>query len=241
MPTSSSDLHAVGNTAESQSTLSGFASPGEVIVYADTREDSAVISAIEEQGCKVVIKQLDVGDYVVSDRAVVERKTRDDFESSIIDGRLFDQVSRITQAYERVIYIIEGSAFAGRVNRKALMAAISSLILNNNISLFFTRDPSASAELICALASKEQIESKRTILLKKPKKHDNEQLAILYVASAIPLIGEKIAENLLLHFGTLQNLFSATEQELAEVKGVGKKRAREIAKLLRTRYMKKEE
>ncbi len=235
MPSSSSK--PTSERAESQSTLSGFASPGEVIVYVDTREDAAVVEAIGKRGCKAIIRQLDVGDYIVSDRAIVERKTRNDFESSIIDGRLFDQASRITQAYEKVVYIIEGQSFAERVNRKALMAAVASLMLNNNISIFFTRDPSASAELICALASKEQIESRRTILIKKPKKHNDEQLSILYIASAIPLIGEKTAENLLLHFGSLQNLFGATEQQLAEVKGVGKKRAREIAKILRTKYV----
>ncbi|MEM3363981.1 MAG: ERCC4 domain-containing protein [Candidatus Micrarchaeia archaeon] len=222
---------------ESQATLAESAFPDTPIVYADTREDRAVIESLEGRGCRVIVKQLEIGDYIVSDRTVIERKTRDDFESSIVDGRLFEQASRITQAYEKVVYVIEGQAFNERVNRKALMAAISSLILNNNISIFFTRDPGATAELICALASKEQLESRRVILLKKPKKHNDLNLSVLYIASAIPMIGEKTAENLLIHFGSLQNLFNATEQQLAEVKGIGKKRAREIAKIMRAKYI----
>ncbi|MEM0438379.1 MAG: ERCC4 domain-containing protein [Candidatus Micrarchaeia archaeon] len=206
------------------------------LVYADHREDPLVIALIEKMGCAVKQVQLEVGDYIVSARAAVERKTREDFENSIIDGRLFEQASRITSAYEKVVYIIEGHSFNERINRRALMAAVSSLILNNNISLFFTRDPEGTAELISALAHKEQIESRRTVLLRKPIKRDNPNLAVLYVAAALPNIGEKTAEKLLLHFGTLQALFNATEQDLMAVKGIGKQRARELAKMLRTRY-----
>lgn len=209
-----------------------------VIIYADSREDAALISLIERAGCIVKTKLLDVGDYIVSDRAVVERKTRMDFESSLIDGRLFDQASRISSAYERVVYIIEGKSFANRINRNALMAAISSLILNNGISVFFTRNMNATAELIAALAKKEQVKSKRTILIKKPVKTSNINRQLLYVVSALPGIGDLTAEKLLLHFRTLSNLFSATEQEIASVKGIGKKRARELARFIRTEFNK---
>lgn len=211
--------------------------PSKPLVYADYREDPFVIALIEKTGCTVKLVQLEVGDYIVSGRAAVERKTREDFENSIIDGRLFEQVSRITSAYEKVIYVIEGHSFDGRINRRALMGAISSLILNNNISLFFTRDAEGTAELISALAHKEQIESQHAVLLRKPIKRDDPNLAVLYVAAALPNIGEKTAEKLLLHFGTLQALFNATEQDLMAIKGIGKQRARQLAKILRTRYI----
>ncbi len=208
-----------------------------IFVYADSREDPAVMHFIEENGCIVRKKVLDIGDYVVSDRAVIERKTRVDFENSLIDGRLFDQAGRLHSAYERVIYIIEGASFTGRINRNALMAAISSLILNNGISVFFTRNHKATAELISALAKKEQMQSKRTILIKRPAKTSNTNLQLVYVVSALPGIGDLTAEKLLMHFKTLKNLFNATEQDLASVSGIGKKRAREISKFLRTEYI----
>ncbi len=219
--------------------FSALARPADTpIIYVDTREEPALIEEIKKRGCIPKMVMLDIGDYIVSDRAMVERKTRTDFENSIIDGRLFDQALRVTQVYERVVYVIEGPSFSDRINRNALMAAVSSLILNFNISMFFTRDISASAELICALAKKEQLESSRTVLIKKPIKTNDPNMQVLYSASSIPFIGEKIAMKLLERFGTLQRLFAATEQELMEVEGVGKKRAREMAKFFRRRFVK---
>ena len=54
------------------------------------------------------IKTLPVGDYIVAPETVVERKTISDLISSIFDGRLFDQCSRLKEHYQFPILIIEG-------------------------------------------------------------------------------------------------------------------------------------
>ena len=48
------------------------------------------------------------GDYVLSDRVVVERKTGPDLAASIKDRRLFEQIDRLAEAYDAVVLIIEG-------------------------------------------------------------------------------------------------------------------------------------
>ena len=210
--------------------------PNKPIVYMDSREDPAMEVLLGREGALVKVKTLEIGDYIVSDRAVVERKTRSDFENSIVDGRLFDQATTLSSTYDRIIYIIEGSSFSDRINRKALMAAISSLILNFGAAIFFTPNMAKSAELIVSLATKEQIESNHSILIKKPSKSKDERLELIYIVSSLPGIGDKTAIKLLDRFETLSNLFNASEQELSEIPRIGKKRARYLSNLFRKKW-----
>src|SRR3712207_8568162 len=53
-------------------------------------------------------EQLPVGDYVLSDRVVVERKTGADLAASIKDRRLFEQIERLGEAYPAVVLVVEG-------------------------------------------------------------------------------------------------------------------------------------
>ena len=59
-------------------------------IIVDQRERNLeLINALHENGVEVEIKTIPVGDYILSDRICVERKTVSDFESSIINGLNF--------------------------------------------------------------------------------------------------------------------------------------------------------
>ena len=62
-----------------------------ITVIADDREiKSEVIHfLLEMKNVSVAIKRLSLGDYLVDNRLLFERKTLNDFALSIIDGRLF--------------------------------------------------------------------------------------------------------------------------------------------------------
>ena len=62
-----------------------------ITVIADDRErKSQVIQFLSKmKNVSVAIKRLSLGDYLVENRLVFERKTLNDFALSIIDGRLF--------------------------------------------------------------------------------------------------------------------------------------------------------
>ncbi len=56
----------------------------------DTREfNSNVVKELSRKGLVVESQQLDIGDYILSDRLAVERKEVKDFLQSLMDGRLF--------------------------------------------------------------------------------------------------------------------------------------------------------
>lgn len=209
-----------------------------IFIHVDHREDPLIINLLSKEALIDEV-QLKIGDYVISERAIIERKTRADFESSIIDGRMFDQAIKLKETYERVIYIIEGKAFQGRINRGALLGAVSSLILDFGFSVFFTQDEPASVELIVALAKREQGDSKNHILIKKPKKSEDLDVQLVYTLASFPMLGEKAANNLLEQFGTIENVVNSNEQKLSETKGISAKRAREILDFVKRKYNKK--
>ena len=207
-------------------------------IVADNREPDSVCDSLEALGAEIDVRQLEIGDYLLSDRLVVERKTREDFEASIVDGRLFSQVSDLCAALPRVIVIVEGDApEEGRLSRAALLGAYSALISDFGCALFFTRSPSATAEMLYALAHHEQLAKLRAAPVyakRKARSFADQQRAVV---EALPNVGPTLAEALLKYFDTVENMMSAPESELLEVGKIGRKKAAELRKLLSMRYM----
>ncbi|MEM2972219.1 MAG: ERCC4 domain-containing protein [Candidatus Bathyarchaeia archaeon] len=77
-------------------------------VFADVRESLDVKDSLVELGCQVVERVLAPADYVVSEGYAIERKELHDFFRSIFDGRLFEQIERLTEAYENPLLVVEG-------------------------------------------------------------------------------------------------------------------------------------
>ena len=88
----------------------------------------------------VKILPLKVGDFICSERVCVERKTGDDFISSIVDGRLFEQAEELKENFAKPIILVEGDYYAGGMNENAIKAALASIILNYEIPVIMTKD-----------------------------------------------------------------------------------------------------
>ena len=122
----------------------------------DRRENRGIEEKLEEFGADVKISTLEIGDFLLSKRVVCERKTREDFESSIIDGRLFRQLGRMREAYPRSIVVVEGAKQGERLSRNAHLGAYASILADFGASLFFTNSSKSTAELLYAIAKYEQ-------------------------------------------------------------------------------------
>ena len=120
----------------------------------DTREPQKIFRELRVQnaqynfGFKVVRKKLDIGDFAVLTKNnkmlnfVVERKEKDDFVSSIMDGRLFRQ---ILDAYSLGIYltvIIEGDIYDvySKFHDHSKIGALASIIRKYKVNVFFVPD-----------------------------------------------------------------------------------------------------
>lgn len=204
-------------------------------VVVDKREDSAFEKAISSFGAKVEWKQLELGDFLCSNKTVVERKTRADFERSIIDRRLFNQLKNLGESYSNVILIVEGEETYGSVSRNALLGAYASVITDFGAGIFFTRNVQSTAELIVAIAKHEQFGNKEISMFAKRKAFTIAQTQES-VIEMLPMVGPKMAKKLLSHFGSIEAIARATEKELLEVEGLGEKKAKVIRKIIESEY-----
>ncbi|MFH1785898.1 MAG: ERCC4 domain-containing protein [Candidatus Micrarchaeota archaeon] len=210
-----------------------------VRIAIDHREDQLFDEIFEKYGAEVDRRVLEVGDFLCSSRLVVERKTRSDFESSVIDGRLFTQLPNLVKNYERVVVIVEGTMDDARISRSALIGAYSAIMADFGASLIFTRDKQGTADLVFNIAKHEQI-AKKTPMRIYAKKHAlTPSQGARAIVEMLPSIGPKLSKSLLKHFGTVEDLLKASEKDIAFV--VGKKRAKMIKDIISYVYIEDED
>jgi len=207
-------------------------------IICDNRETaSAVVRALSLMGVGLKLEQLAVADYILSERVGIERKSAKDFNDSIKDGRLFNELIELKNNFVRPILILEGDPFMNsNINQNALYGAITSVILNLGITIYKTNDPSDSAMFIYQLAKKEQSDSKKEVKLRFDKKPLEISSLLEYIVAGIPGINALRAKNLLKELQSLQEIFNADIGDLMKVENVGKKIAQEIYKLSRFKY-----
>jgi DNA excision repair protein ERCC-4 len=70
-----------------------------ISVIADDREcKNQVVNFLSNiENVSVAVRRLSIGDYIVDNQLVFERKTLKDFAQSIVDGRLFSQAIRLAK------------------------------------------------------------------------------------------------------------------------------------------------
>jgi len=226
------------------STLSDFIEIGEerkrVVVNVDSREmRSGIVKMLREKGAEIVVKNLDVADYVLSDRVAVERKTAEDFVNSIVDeAKIFSQIMNLKRSYERPVLIIEGENIYGkrRINPESIRGAIATIAVDFGVPVIFTRNEAETSDFLFSIARREQEIKKRRVAIHSDKTKRSFKEELEYVVSAIPDVGPVIARNLLEKFKTLRNIANAGVEDLIKVPKVGKKTAERIWKFFNTAY-----
>jgi Fanconi anemia group M protein len=208
-----------------------------VLIFADSRESSSgVIKGLELYDCIVRQKTLAVGDYLLSDRACVERKTADDFVKSITDRRLFSQLAALKDNFERPILLVEGSDIYGRLNANAIQGALAAISLDFGIPLIWSRNAEETAGIIYWIARREQFEEKREVTVRGDKKAETAEEKQEYLVSGLPGISVTRARQLLKHFGTPAAVFAASVEELAKAEGLGPTTAGKVRAILDGEY-----
>ncbi len=210
-------------------------------IYVDRREiRSGVARALESAGTDVILATLEVGDYIVSDRVAIERKTDMDFLDSIIDKdrNIFGQLSDLARTYDRPVLIIEGDNLytARQIHPNAIRGVLASIATGFGIPIISTRDAGDTAAMIQVIAKREQVDEKRT-----PSLHGRKTAMTLseqqeYIVSSISNIGPVAARKLLQHFGSVESVMRAGLDELMEVESIGPKTAQRIREVVSSEY-----
>jgi DNA excision repair protein ERCC-4 len=207
-------------------------------VVVDERErQSGVPEALSKLSVRVYFSRLRTADYVISPEIAVERKSLSDFVSSVYDGRLFVQASEISSAFRKPYLIVEGdikelAKLTKNVN--SYYGAIASVTLAHDLRLIHTTDQGETAATIAALARHSRARPLPTGLMAPPPKGSEESQQQLYLVSALPGVGTKLAKRMLARFGSPRKIMNLTESQLAMIQGLGSKRAARIAHMLDT-------
>jgi Fanconi anemia group M protein len=211
-------------------------------IIADSREIFSGIPDWLSLKADVEIKQLPVGDYVLSHKVAVERKRAEDFLDSLVKKRIFEQVKRLKEAYEKPVLIIEDEGlFSRNINSRAVYGAIACLLTDYEIPVIRTRDAEETASLLYAIAAREQFKKKREICLRGEKPSMNLKERQRFIVEGLPNVSAVLAKRLLNHFGSVRKIFNASMEELQEVEGIGKKKAKTIIEVIEAEWKEDEE
>lgn len=204
------------------------------VVYVDHREsNSGVVRELSNLGTKIRTSTLAVADYQVSLDVAVERKSAQDFTSSIIDKRLYKQAKELVENFSKPLLIVEGeNLFTGGLHPNAIRGALASLAVDFGISIIPTRSPEDTAAMIYRLAVREQDKGQRDIPIRTEKKPLGLQEHQIFIIESLPNIGPVTARKLLENFGSVKNVMNASTDELTQVEGIGKIIAHKIREVI---------
>lgn len=209
---------------------------GEVKIIVDKRERNLdILEGLSGSGVLLNFAQLPVGDYILSERMCVERKTVQDFENSIINARLFDQIDRLSDTYKKPILLLEGEESEFTMNPNVVLGTIISLYSDYNVQVMRSKDSAETVSTLARLAEREQDEKRVPRMLGSKKALTNSQWQVL-ILSSIPSIGPTLAKSLIKHFKTIKNVVSAEPEALMEVDKIGAKKAEKIYEILNAEF-----
>jgi len=209
-------------------------SPKIIIDYRE--KNSFVVSKLIKLGFDVEFKALKVADYIVKDVAI-ERKTVNDFISSMINRRLLIQLQELQQ-YENRLLMIEGideqelytdSEKKIGIHPNSVRGFLLSIVLKYKVPIIFTKNEGDTARFIYVLSKRKSKE----LSLNVTKKALNTKEQLQFIIESFPGIGPKSAKKLLEKFKSIKNIANASKNELKEILG---KKGEIVKRLIEEEY-----
>jgi len=204
-------------------------------IIVDIREkNSLVVSELMREKFEIDFQTLKVGDYIVKN-TIVERKTVQDFVSSMINKRLIQQLNDLKPLTNKLL-LIEGIEEydlyheESKVHENAIRGFLLSILLNYQIPIIYTKNSSDTAKFLKVLWKKQEKDKELGINAKRKSRDVDEQMQ--FILEGFPGIGPKNAKKLLREFKTLKNILNQPIENLEKI--IGKKA--EIFKIVNKNY-----
>jgi ERCC4-type nuclease len=207
-------------------------------VTVDYREKaSGIIDLLRCAGVQVEVGKVSYGDYVINDAITMERKTARDFLISLIDGRLFTQVSNLKKHCTHPVLLIEGNPFKTGLDfdEMAIRGALISIQTIWYVPIIYSREKQETKDIIIMIGRQEEAFIDVVPLRGgyRPKRLKSRQLFIL---QGLPRVGPTAAKRLLEHFRSVSNAVNAPVEALVQVEGIGRISAEKIREVLDSEY-----
>ena len=203
-------------------------------IRVDYREKaSGLVDLLKTEDISIEVKKVPYGDYVINDSITIERKTAKDFLVSIIDGRLFNQLSNLKKYCLNPILLIEGNPYKTELNfdPMAIKGALLSAQAVWYIPVIFSRSKEDARNIFLMIGRQDETYMDVVPLRGgyRPKRLKSKQL---YLLQGLPQIGPLLAKRLIEHFRSISNVMNASIEELTEVDGTGRSSVEKIREVL---------
>lgn len=166
-------------------------------------------------------RALPVGDIIIRDVFIVERKTMADLDASLKDGRFREQRDRMLESGLRVVYIFEGIA-------TDMMKKIAvRLFVRYGISSICTNDPADTVDVLYRMYH--QSEKGHDILpstvmtesmqkqFRLRKSGISKDVFVQYCLSGVPSVSREMAIAIQQKYKDLENIMDASVNDLSKV------------------------
>ena len=189
------------------------------MIAVDDREiKSGICDELAKLNIDFEVRRLKIGDYVINSKIFIERKTVPDFIESIYDNRLFNQVHNLRKDSKRAIIIIEGAKLPGK---PSIRGALCSLASRWYIPVLRSADLKGTVWILNHLLNYEKCDHEAYCTYDFRTKRgvaSMEEKMLMQMRS----VGPEMARRLLKHFGSINKIINASEDELLKVEQVGK-------------------
>ena len=163
-------------------------------------------------------RSLELGDYVVNERVVVERKSHADFAVSLVDGRLFRQAAALARSRRRSLVLLEGPrpAEMPKVHPHALEGAILAVAVTWRVPVISTGDAEESLRVLIMLSEQSLVPDEVALprFGYQPRRLESRKLHVL---QGLPGVVPKLARRLLAHFGSVEQALQADANMLSGI------------------------
>lgn len=203
-------------------------------ITVDYREKaSGLIDLLKTENVSIEVKKVLYGDYIINNSITIERKTAKDFLISIIDARLFRQLSNLKKYCTNPVLVIEGNPYKTDLNfeNAAIKGALISTQAIWNMPVIFSRSKEDTKDIFVMIGRQDET-CLDVVPLRggyRPKRLKSKQL---YLLQGLPQIGPMLARRLLEHFKSVSKIMNASIDELTEVDGIGTVSATKIREVL---------
>jgi ERCC4-type nuclease len=186
----------------------------------DCREKDLIqCCSLVNKDISVDIIQLPLGDCIINNSLIIERKTLTDLAASIKDGRYREQSFRLQKSLEegyKVLYLIEGNLdlYVGTIPKDTLVKTFYSL-MNKGFNVFLTKNVKDSAYFILQFYEKmKTVETKQAttyeetegIIHKQKNTNLNRDNISIFMLSQIPGISTVTATILMDNYKHISQL-----------------------------------
>ena len=203
-------------------------------IIIDYREkNSGIVDLLKREDLTVEVRKLHFGDYIINHSITIERKTARDFLVSILDGRLFSQISSLKKNCEKPVMLIEGNPYKTDldVDNHAIRGALVSIQAIWYMPVVYSHSMEDTRDLLLMIGKQEE-HFMDVVPLRGGYRPKRLKIQQLYILQGLPMVGPMMAKRLMRHFQSVSNIMNASIEELIEVEGIGRLSAMKIREVL---------